>query len=89
MKRRPRATNPKSVEAVVYRSGGLCEANIPDVCPAGPHRGEHPHHICLRARGGTDEPENLLHVCWVAHRFIHNEPRWSTANGFMRSKGAA
>lgn len=61
--------------AVQVRSGGRCEANWDGVCPPGPHRGEHVHHRRLRAQGGSDELDNLMHVCRVVHQHAHDVDR--------------
>jgi hypothetical protein len=74
---------------VDLRSGGLCEANVTDVCLDGPHRGDHHHHIVLRSRGGKDAAMNLLHVCNAAHTFIHANPARATELGLMRSRWAS
>ena len=34
--------------------------------------GLHPHHIVYRSAGGKDELSNLVTVCWVCHRAIHD-----------------
>lgn len=70
--------------AVNVRSGGRCEADTPD-CPPGPHRADHHHHVVLRSRGGLDHRNNLLHVCFSAHDWIHAHPAEATERGLMRS----
>lgn len=57
------------------RSGGLCEANWEGVCPPGPHRGEHVHHVILRAQGGPDVAWNGLHLCAAVHTHAHDVDR--------------
>ena len=34
--------------------------------------GLHPHHIVYRSAGGKDELDNLVTVCWICHRQIHD-----------------
>lgn len=29
------------------------------------------HHIVFRSQGGTDDPSNLVTVCWQCHNLIH------------------
>lgn len=62
-------------EVVIFRSRGLCEGNWPGVCPPGPHRGQHVHHVRLRSQGGGHDPENLLHLCVKVHRHAHDVAR--------------
>ena len=35
-------------------------------------QGLHPHHIKYVSAGGEDTLENLVTVCWVCHRAIHD-----------------
>lgn len=35
-------------------------------------KGLHPHHIKYKNAGGEDTLENLLTVCWICHRAIHD-----------------
>jgi hypothetical protein len=62
-------------EACKARAGGRCEANWPGVCPDGPHRGHHAHHVWLKSQGGPDELWNLLYVCRTVHWHAHNIDR--------------
>lgn len=39
-------------------------------------QGLHPHHIKFASAGGEDTMENLVTVCWLCHRAIHD--------GFLR-----
>lgn len=66
---------------VLDRAKHLCEAHVAGVCS---RRAEHVHHVRLRSRGGSDDPSNLLALCHACHRFIHDNPAWATAQGFMR-----
>jgi hypothetical protein len=34
--------------------------------------GLHPHHIKYKSAGGSDELDNLVCLCWVCHRAVHN-----------------
>jgi hypothetical protein len=71
---------------VKKRSGGLCEANWPGVCPDGPHRGENVHHVVLRSQGGADDVDNGLHLCHLVHTHAHDVDRaGAEARGIIRS----
>lgn len=79
---------PELVEmkrAVKARSGGRCEANWPGVCPDGPHRGQHVHHVVLRSQGGPDHVDNGLHLCQAVHTHAHDVDRaGAEARGIIR-----
>ena len=62
-----------------------CEASTP-ACPDGRHRGEHAHHVTLRAQGGPDEAWNLLWVCFAGHDFIHRNVGVSVEHGWIRQR---
>jgi len=32
----------------------------------------HPHHIKFRSQGGSDTEGNLISLCWVCHRKLHD-----------------
>ena len=34
--------------------------------------GLHPHHIVYRSAGGPDELDNLIILCWICHRAVHD-----------------
>lgn len=34
--------------------------------------GLHPHHIVYRSAGGTDTMDNLVTLCWICHRAVHD-----------------
>lgn len=75
-------------EEVDRRSRGLCEANVPGVCRPGQHRGEHHHHVVLRAQGGPDTAANLLHLCMKVHDWAHNVDRAAAERrGIIRRGG--
>lgn len=68
---------------IVYkRSGGYCEANTP-ACPAGTHNADHVHHIAGKR---NEAPGDLLHVCFDAHRYIHDHPEESYGKGWMKKR---
>lgn len=58
----PQATR-KALEA---RSNGRCEAGLPR-CTG---KATDPHHVKSRARGGSNDLINLLHVCRSCHDAI-------------------
>lgn len=66
------------VMELTARSNGWCEI------PGCPRRADHPHHVWPTGNGGPDTIANLLHVCWLHHRQIHDEPWWSRPLGYLR-----
>lgn len=83
-KREADAEFRKASKEVIFRSYGRCEANTP-ACPEREHAGAHRHHIGRR-RGvnGGHTADNLLNVCFDAHRFIHENPLISYEKGWLR-----
>jgi hypothetical protein len=73
--------------ALHARSGGFCEVSTP-ACPPGRHEGHHAHHIRLRSQGGGHDPANGLLVCAASHRWIHDHPAISYANGWLERRTA-
>lgn len=73
-------------EFVRDRAGGRCEANWPGVCPDGPHRGHHAHHVILVAQGGPDEAWNLLWLCSTVHRWAHEHVTDARARGIIKAR---
>lgn len=67
-------------EAVKQRSGGRCEGRVLGVCAGA---AVHVHHRKLRARGGTNDLSNLLHLCGPCHSFAHLNPAEGTALGLL------
>lgn len=61
----------KAAAKVRGRSEGLCEAYLPGCLRVATEI----HHIKSRARGGSNRPINLLHVCHSCHSkiTIHDE----------------
>jgi len=43
----------------------------------------HVHHKRRRSQGGTDDPENLLHLCRKGHDFVHANPEISFRMGWL------
>lgn len=91
-RRKQRDSSPEAVamrRQVKRRSGGLCEANWPGVCPDGPHPGEEVHHVWLRSQGGPDHVNNGLHLCGRVHDHAHDVDRaGAEARGIIRSRPA-
>lgn len=75
----------KARKAVKARSGGWCEAQIAAAACSG--RAHHMHHR-RRRRFGDHTPENLLHVCWRCHRWIHGNVTWSLDRGYLLGAGS-
>lgn len=76
-------------QAVAYdevdrRSRGLCEANVPGVCPLGSHRAGHRHHVLPRSKTTEHNAADILHVCATAHDYIHAHPAWARVVGLLR-----
>lgn len=68
---------------VRLRAGGRCE--FPGC--GGPI--EHFHHRLLRKHGGPGTVLNCMGVCRISHRYIHDHPSESYANGWLiHSEGA-
>jgi hypothetical protein len=70
---------PKVREAVTERSRGYCEA----ATPACKGTGQHLHHRKLRSQGGSNAEDNLLHVCFRCHSYIHDHPAESYDAGWL------
>lgn len=76
MKRKP--IPKKVIEAVLERSGGLCEVIKEDgrrcCAPLGGYAGwrSAPHHIIFKSHMGPNTKENLLAVCGECHDRKHN-----------------
>lgn len=81
-KRRERVAASETLAAskrvVERRSGGRCEARIAHRCSG---RATQHHHVKRRSQGGSNAPENLLHVCTAAHLTIHAHPAAAVAAG--------
>lgn len=52
-------------------------------CPICGAIAEHLHHKLPASQGGKDEIENLLPVCGICHRQIHENPEWSYSRGYL------
>lgn len=63
-------------------SNGACQAHIEGVCVGPAH---HAHHLLRRSQGGTDEPSNLLPVCFSCHDWIHTHPAEAREKGLLQS----
>ncbi len=59
---------------------GTCEGAIPGICTG---RATDGHHLKTRARGGTNDYENVCVLCAACHRHVHANPIWSAAFGYL------
>lgn len=57
--------------AVYQRDGWRCA-----VCDS--NSGLQIHHAIRRSQGGSNEPENLVTLCWRCHAVAHNTPPYGT-----------
>lgn len=46
-------------------------------------RAVHRHHKLRRSRGGSDDASNTVDACSACHQFIHLNPAWSYARGWL------
>lgn len=51
---------------VLDRDNWQCQA-----CGTGGENRLHVHHVVFRSQGGSDDPSNLVTVCWKCHERIH------------------
>ena len=58
----------------------LCAAALP-VCSGRPSER---HHVLRRSQGGSDEAANTRDLCGRCHEFIHANPGWAYANGYLK-----
>jgi hypothetical protein len=67
--------------------GGRCQVGGPG-CTGW---AEHGHHKRAKAQGGLDVESNCLAVCRRCHRYLHENPGFAAARGFIlqRKDGAA
>lgn len=83
---RRRARSPQLAKArleVMARSGGRCEAAIPDVCQGW---GSEAHHVLRRSQGGQDTAANLRWVCSRCHRHVHAHVAEAVELGLLRHR---
>jgi len=89
MRRKPARSkgefHPAVRAAIESRSRGRCEADTP-VCTIS---GSVIHHILRRSQGGMGVVTNGLHLCDPCHRYIHENPSESYANGWMARSSRA
>lgn len=69
-----------AMKIVRARSHGHCEMTIDHDCT---RIADHPHHIQRRGQGGSNDPENILHVCFAGHRWIHDNVRQARFVGYL------
>lgn len=67
--------------ALLQRSMGRCE-----ICWDAP--AWHRHHRLRQSQGGDNSLENLLHLCWNCHEFVHRYPALSYEQGWLLRSGA-
>lgn len=72
--------DPALRRLVRARSGGTCEC-----CGDPLSLIFQAHHRKLRSRGGQDSAANLLALCGLCHRRIHNRVAWASEHGFIVS----
>ena len=76
--------SPKMRKIIYARSEGVCEAGVHGVCG---FMATEIHHIKSRARGGSNDARNLLHICFKCHRAItDNRPGTERFRTFRRQK---
>ena len=79
-KARRNAVYARSRMEVAERAQGRCEARIEGVCSG---RHEHTHHRRLRSQMGSDDPSNLIAVCFACHSHIHLYPKEAAELGLI------
>lgn len=79
-KRKSDAEWRKARGEVLKRAVNRCEARRPR-CMG---EAAHVHHVLRRSQGGTNEPHNLLAVCFRCHEWIHANPKEAAAAGLLR-----
>lgn len=72
----------ENAAAVLERSEGVCEAQIPDVCTG---RAVHMHHRKFRSGGEDHSVPNLIHICDSCHNWIHAWKRTARTYGWAIS----
>jgi hypothetical protein len=71
---------PLSVRDKVHaRSGGRCEIAHPG-CTG---KATQIHHRLMRSQGGRHAVTNLLDLCAVGHRYVHDNPALSYERGWL------
>ena len=65
-----------ATDALTQRSNGMCE-----VCKKRPVVVR--HHKLRRSRGGTNDLDNLMHLCPADHDLIHNYPGFAYEQGWL------
>lgn len=79
---------PLGRHVVKERSGGKCEAAIPNVCMGG---AQTVHHRLKRSHGGGWNPSNLLHLCGDGtigcHGWIEAHPQLANEDGLWLFAG--
>jgi 5-methylcytosine-specific restriction endonuclease McrA len=67
---------------VLARSAGHCEGRgFSEHCTG---VGVHLHHVKTRARGGSNDPANLAHLCSPCHSLVHARPGLAQAAGLLK-----
>lgn len=65
---------------LLERSRGRCEARTSSLCTG---VGVHAHHVRRRSQGGSNDPTNLLWVCFFCHAAIHANPEQARELGMI------
>lgn len=58
----------------------MCKAKIEGVCQG---RAVHSHHRKTRARGGSNDPVNLVRLCHACHDWVHGHSIAATEMGLL------
>lgn len=70
---------------LLFRSQGRCETR--GYSPLCTGYGIHAHHVIRRSQGGHNNANNLLWVCSMCHRKIHDNPAEALRRGYLRPGG--
>lgn len=73
--------------AIIARSGGYCEGNVPGVCPRWKHGATQSHHCWPSDRDrGIHDPDRCLHLCTAVHDWAHTHPKPAADWGILRPR---
>ena len=74
-----------SRKMVQERAQGRCEAVLAPRMTGCSGYGSMAHHIIPRSRGIDHSPGNLMWVSAKCHAHIHDNPKWATEVGYLKS----